>query len=185
MSYFSRNLRVNHRFRRQSSPKTGESALFTSTFAPPVLFRDKQVHQFPLPFEACRTWSEMKGLIEKSCSDTHDAEDIEKGRYHLVASGGQIILPKLWDKLVKPGMKLQLNIWQKPCQEEASKLVEENTGKKEASSPVGEKSGNTRHQYPCKPQLQRPNSAGRGPNEEMENSPFSASRLVVAEQQLR
>ncbi|KUI65052.1 hypothetical protein VM1G_01119 [Cytospora mali] len=74
----------------------------------------------------------MKELIKKSCSNTHDAEDIEKGRYHLVASGGQFILPMLWDKLVKPGMKLQLSIWQNPCQEDTSKLVEEDTAENEA-----------------------------------------------------
>lgn len=67
----------------------------------------------------------MEEIIRQSYSDDIDTEDIEEGRYHLIASDDHIILPKLWEKLVSPGLSIKLSRWQKPCQGEVSTKTKE------------------------------------------------------------
>ena len=82
----------------------------------------------------------MEDIIKQSCSDTADIGDIEKGRYHLVAAEGQIILPSLWDKLVAPGLEVKLSIWQKAGQDEIwyAAKAETSLDKKETWMGMGE-----------------------------------------------
>ncbi|ROW12451.1 hypothetical protein VMCG_00771 [Cytospora schulzeri] len=127
----------------------------TSTpLSPPVLFSDSRNRVFQVPFEACRTWKEIEEIIKQSYSDDADDADIEgieERRYNLVASDGQIILPKLWEKHVSPGMKVKLERWQKPRQDSTTNAAKE--GEDEGKVPVlSEDAINKDHSSP----LQRP-----------------------------
>lgn len=89
----------------------------------------------------------MEEIIKQSYSDTTDIEDIERGRYHLFTSDNQIILPKLWERLVSPGMEIKLKIWRKPRQDEASNAAKETN--KEEKAPVSfQEATGKRHYVP-------------------------------------
>ena len=61
----------------------------------------------------------MSKLIQQSFSHSDDTAgeggDINEGKYDRTGPGGEIILPSLWEGLVRPGLEVTMKMW-KPKQ---------------------------------------------------------------------
>ena len=82
----------------------------------------------------------MESLIKRSFSHVESMESkIFKGRYDILSPTGEIILPEIWDSVVKPGWVVELRFWdfrtaeetdQKDCEagiDEIAPVIESNS----------------------------------------------------------
>ena len=106
----------------------------------PIMFTNSQGRRYPIPFANCKTWAvsrsgrprggehelslnvyckDMSKLIRQSFAHSDDTAgeggDINEGKYDLTGPGGEIILPSLWEGLVRPGLEVTMKMW-KPKQ---------------------------------------------------------------------
>lgn len=51
---------------------------------------------------------------------------VQEGHYDLIGPDGEIILPVLWDKVIRPGMQISMEMW--PQDKEPLKQATEETG---------------------------------------------------------
>ncbi|KAK4186784.1 hypothetical protein QBC35DRAFT_254503 [Podospora australis] len=85
-----------------------------------IVFTNTLGRRFQIPFSSCKTWEDMSKLVRESYQDDSDDvvdqgryDEIINGRYDLLSPDGQIILQSLWEKLVKPGWEVKMQMWKK------------------------------------------------------------------------
>lgn len=54
----------------------------------------------------------MESLIKRSFSHVESMDSkIFRGRYDILSPAGEIVLPEIWDSVVKPGWVVELRFW--------------------------------------------------------------------------
>ena len=81
----------------------------------PVTFKDAVGRKFDFPWHICKTWKGMENLI-KQCFLHVDVigQHVQEGHYDLMGPGGMIILPQLWETMIKPGWEITMYMWPIP-----------------------------------------------------------------------
>jgi len=99
----------------------------------PLKFKDAVKRKFTFPFHLCSTWT-VSLAISLAETDTNvlfrqGMEELIKqvfmhvdivgahvaeGHYDLIGEQGEIILPQVWETLIKPGMSITMHMWPMP-----------------------------------------------------------------------
>ena len=94
-----------------STPAVGSKA--TSKEA--VHFKDAIGRRYNFPVEVCQSWYGISQLITQAFTHIEGLDDhVSQGRFDLVAPDGSLILPSLWNSMVRPGMEVSMTIWPLP-----------------------------------------------------------------------
>ncbi|KAK5653477.1 hypothetical protein OQA88_8963 [Cercophora sp. LCS_1] len=98
-------------FKRQGEPS--EYLIFLSLADPPrpVAFKDCVGRNFLFPFEFCKTWDDMKNLIDTAFLNVDIiGPPVLRGFYDLIING-DIIMPSLWSSSIRPGDRVAMHMW--------------------------------------------------------------------------
>ncbi len=100
--------------------------------AEPVILKDCLGRKFLFPIQKCRSWQvslpneesyrikadlviefqSMESLIRRSFSHVESMNSkIVRGSYDILGPTGEIILPEIWDAVIKPGWIVELRFW--------------------------------------------------------------------------
>lgn len=81
----------------------------------PIRFKDAVGRKFAFPWHICKTWKGMESLINKAFLHVDlIGVHVQEGRYDLVGPDGEIILPQVWQTMVKPGWAISMHMWPLP-----------------------------------------------------------------------
>jgi hypothetical protein len=82
---------------------------------PPIKFKDAVGRKFNFPWHICKTWKGMESLI-KQCFLHVDVigPHVQEGHYDLMGTDGTIILPQLWEAMIKPDCEITMFMWPIP-----------------------------------------------------------------------
>lgn len=84
---------------------------------PPIRFKDAVGRKFSFPWHICKTWKGMEQLIKQAFLHVDMiGEHVHAGHYDLTGPDGEIILPQVWDTMVKPDWEITMHLW--PMEEE-------------------------------------------------------------------
>ncbi|KAJ8130726.1 hypothetical protein O1611_g2905 [Lasiodiplodia mahajangana] len=77
----------------------------------PLHFEDAVGRKFVFPFETCKTWVDMKNLINLAFRNFGAmGVRVQAGNYDLLVDDA-IILPQLWEFSIKPGSMVTMHMW--------------------------------------------------------------------------
>ncbi|KAK5708837.1 hypothetical protein LTR17_020324 [Elasticomyces elasticus] len=79
-----------------------------------ILFIDAAGRKFRFAWRKCKTWEGMELLIKQAFMPVPRdflSEHVHKGHYDLIGSDGQIMLPQLWDTIIRPGEEVKMHMW--------------------------------------------------------------------------
>ncbi|KAK1752992.1 hypothetical protein QBC47DRAFT_415727 [Echria macrotheca] len=70
--------------------------------------------RYPMPLEKCKTWADTSNLIEQLFAHHHylpgHKRNLADFKYDLIGPNDEIILPSLWEHLVRPGWEVKMKI---------------------------------------------------------------------------
>lgn len=81
----------------------------------PIKFKDAVGRKFSFPWHLCKTWKGMESLIKQAFLhvDVIGAH-VQEGHYDLMGPDGEIILPQVWDTMIKPDWEVSMHMWPIP-----------------------------------------------------------------------
>jgi hypothetical protein len=92
--------------------KAAAEAKATSTNQQPILFKDAIGRKFSFPFHLCATWQGMHNLISQAFLHIDSmSTDVHEGRFNLLNSDSEIIIPTCWDSTIQPGWHITMQMW--------------------------------------------------------------------------
>jgi hypothetical protein len=96
----------------------------------PIKFKDAVGRKFSFPWHLCKTWKGMESLIKQAFLhvDVIGAH-VQEGHYDLMGPEGEIILPQVWDTMIKPDWEVSMHMW--PIPETPKKEKKEKEKKEE------------------------------------------------------
>jgi hypothetical protein len=94
----------------------------------PIRFKDAVGRKFSFPWSLCKTWKDMEGLIKHAFVGVEAlGPHVMEGHYDLIGANGEIILPQVWETVVRPDSEVTMKMWP---------VVEQELGKKENGTKV-------------------------------------------------
>ncbi|KAG6361238.1 hypothetical protein INS49_009462 [Diaporthe citri] len=79
----------------------------------PIKFKDAVGRKFNFPFNLISTWQGIEGLIKQAFINVDVIGPlVSEGHYDLLDSEGQVILPVVWDRTIKPGASVSMRMWE-------------------------------------------------------------------------
>jgi hypothetical protein len=82
---------------------------------PPIRFKDAVGRKFSFPWHLCKTWKGMEELIKQAFLHVDIlGPHVHEGHYDLVGPDGEIILPQIWETMVKPDLAITMHMWPMP-----------------------------------------------------------------------
>ncbi|KAI1446554.1 hypothetical protein F5Y02DRAFT_416843 [Annulohypoxylon stygium] len=77
-----------------------------------IKFKDAVGRKFSFPYNICRTWEGMEELIKEAFVHVDIiGPHVQAGHYDLIGPNGEIILPKIWEEVVKPNWAITMHMW--------------------------------------------------------------------------
>ncbi|KAH8897721.1 hypothetical protein GQ53DRAFT_884503 [Thozetella sp. PMI_491] len=84
----------------------------TTELKEPIRFNDCVGRKFAFPFHLCQKWPDMEDLIKNAFLHVEVVgSEVLKGHYDLKDPHGDIVLPSMWEKVVKPGWFVTMDLW--------------------------------------------------------------------------
>jgi hypothetical protein len=81
----------------------------------PIKFKDAIGRKFTFPWYLCKTWKGMESLIKQAFLQVDIiSSHVQEGHYDLVGPDGEIILPQVWDTMIKPDWEVSMHMWPLP-----------------------------------------------------------------------
>ncbi|KAL9059996.1 MAG: hypothetical protein Q9162_000846 [Coniocarpon cinnabarinum] len=78
----------------------------------PVKFEDAVGRHFSLPWKHIKTWKGMFDLIKGAFSQIDGLEaEVNAGHFDLLGPDGEILLPAIYDEIIKPGWSIKMSMW--------------------------------------------------------------------------
>lgn len=78
----------------------------------PIKFKDAIGRKFSFPWHLCKTWRGMEGLIKQAFMHIDLIGDqVHQGMYDLKGPDDEIILPQVWETVVKPNWEISMHMW--------------------------------------------------------------------------
>ena len=124
--------RVNEQLQQETEQREPHQKSPDDYEAEPVIMKDCLGRKFLFPIQTCRSWQvslsdeelkqpkanpvtvsqNMENLIKRSFShiETRNSE-IFRGSYDILSPTGEIVLPEIWDTVIKPGWVVELRFW--------------------------------------------------------------------------
>lgn len=104
------------------------------------IYLDAHGRKFVFPFELCRTWKGMHGLIcqafkRNKLSDAREL--VEEGKYDLTVHQ-DIILPQVWECVVEPGWRVSMQMWKPKPHKSSSHKSQKDAGMSAISPEMGD-----------------------------------------------
>jgi chemotaxis protein histidine kinase CheA len=88
----------------------------------PIKFKDAVGRKFSFPWHLCKTWKGMENLIKQAFLHVDMiGQHVQEGHYDLTGPDGEIILPQVWDTMIKPNWEISMHMWPMPEPEKLSK----------------------------------------------------------------
>ncbi|KXT01708.1 hypothetical protein AC578_2793 [Pseudocercospora eumusae] len=89
----------------------------------PVRFKDAIGRKFSFPWHLCKSWNDMEKLIKKSFLSVEGPvrQYVNEGKYDLTGPDGEIVLPTVWDSIIRPDWSITMHLW--PRHEEDKKTL--------------------------------------------------------------
>ncbi|TID27387.1 hypothetical protein E6O75_ATG00154 [Venturia nashicola] len=82
---------------------------------PPIKFKDAVGRKFSFPWHICKTWKGMEALIQQAFMHVDViGQHVHEGHYDLVGPDGEIILPQVYESMVKPDWAITMHMWPMP-----------------------------------------------------------------------
>ena len=124
---------VNEQLQQETEPREPHQQSTDDYEAEPVILRDCLGRRFLFPIKMCRSWQvslhdekryqfkanlvtilqNMENLIKRSFSHIESLNSqIFRGSYDILSPTGEIILPEIWDTVIKPGWVVELRFWE-------------------------------------------------------------------------
>jgi hypothetical protein len=95
----------------------------------PIKFKDAVGRKFSFPWHLCKTWKGMESLIKQAFLHVDViGQHVQEGHYDLMGPDGEIILPQVWDTMIKPDWEVSMHMWpipETPKKEKKPKREEE------------------------------------------------------------
>ena len=99
----------------------------------PIKFKDAVGRRFSFPWHLCKTWKGMETLIKQAFLHVDViGEHVHQGRYDLTGPDGEIILPQVWDTMIKPDWEISMHMW--PMPEPAKEKKKEDKAAQDAAA---------------------------------------------------
>ncbi|GAB7337685.1 hypothetical protein MBLNU457_g2974t1 [Dothideomycetes sp. NU457] len=80
----------------------------------PILFKDALGRKFTIPYSVGKSWKGMHAIIRQAFHHTNLERPVMDGHYDLVGPAGDIILPQVWDSIIKPEWEVSMTMWPEP-----------------------------------------------------------------------
>ncbi|OCK79894.1 hypothetical protein K432DRAFT_298830 [Lepidopterella palustris CBS 459.81] len=81
----------------------------------PVKFKDAVGRKFSFPFGKCNTWEGMFELVKEAFKHVEIiGPHVDAGHFDLVGGDGEIILPQLWETMIRPDAAITMHMWPMP-----------------------------------------------------------------------
>jgi hypothetical protein len=81
----------------------------------PIKFKDAVGRKFSFPWHLCKTWKGMERLIRQAFIHVDIiGSHVQEGHYDLIGPDGEIILPQVWDNIIKPDWEVSMHMWPLP-----------------------------------------------------------------------
>lgn len=97
---------------RQAEQAASSMAGVDEAQHPPIRFEDAVGRKFNFPWPLVRTWEGMEELIRQASNHVGVMRPhVDDGHYDLVGSDGEIILPQLWESIVRPDTAVKMHMW--------------------------------------------------------------------------
>jgi hypothetical protein len=95
----------------------------------PIKFKDAVGRKYTFPWHLCKTWKGIENLIREAflhvdVVGTH----VQEGYFDLMSPEGEIILPQVWEAIIKPDWEVSMHMWpihEKPEKEKKKKKKRE------------------------------------------------------------
>ncbi|KAF2435022.1 hypothetical protein EJ08DRAFT_580876 [Tothia fuscella] len=82
---------------------------------PPIKFKDAVGRKFSFPWHLCKSWKGMEALINQAFLHVDGiGQHVHEGHYDLVGPDGEIILPQVYESMVKPDWAISMHMWPMP-----------------------------------------------------------------------
>ncbi|KAM0722016.1 hypothetical protein Q7P37_002942 [Cladosporium fusiforme] len=92
----------------------------------PIKFKDAVGRKFSFPWHLCKTWKGMESLIKQAFLHVDViGQHVQEGHYDLMGPDGEIILPQVWDTMIKPDWEVSMHMWPIPETPEKKKKEKE------------------------------------------------------------
>jgi hypothetical protein len=79
---------------------------------PPIKFKDAVGRKYTFAWHICKTWKGMESLIKQSFLHVDVIGPlVQEGAYDLMGPDGSIILPQLWDTMIRPDWEVTMHMW--------------------------------------------------------------------------
>ena len=79
---------------------------------PPIQFKDAVGRKYTFAWHICKTWKGMESLIKQSFLHVDVIGPlVQEGAYDLMGPDGSIILPQLWDTMIRPDWEVTMHMW--------------------------------------------------------------------------
>ena len=124
--------RVNDQLQHETQQREPHQQSTDDYEAEPVIMKDCLGRKFLFPIQTCRSWQvslsdeelyefqanlvptpqNMENLIRRSFSHIDSLNSqIFRGSYDVLSPTGEIVLPEIWDTVIKPGWVVELRLW--------------------------------------------------------------------------
>ena len=81
----------------------------------PIKFKDAVGRKFSFPWHLCKTWKGTEALIKQAFLHVDViGQHVQEGHYDLMGPDGEIILPQVWDTMIKPDWEVSMHMWPIP-----------------------------------------------------------------------
>ncbi|RYP79086.1 hypothetical protein DL771_000064 [Monosporascus sp. 5C6A] len=78
----------------------------------PIRFKDAVGRKFSFPFHLCQTWQGMEDLIKQAFLHVDViGPHVQAGHYDLLGPNGEILLPTIWENVIKPDWAVTMHMW--------------------------------------------------------------------------
>ena len=81
----------------------------------PIKFKDALGRNYNFPWDRCRKWDDMEGLIQQAFAHIDKiGHHVLQGHYDLIGPDKEIIMPDYWEDSVSPGIHITMMLWPIP-----------------------------------------------------------------------
>jgi hypothetical protein len=81
----------------------------------PITFKDAVGRQFSFSWHTCKTWKGMESLIKQAFLHVDViGQHVQEGHYDLMGPDGTIILPQVWESMIRPDWEVTMHMWPIP-----------------------------------------------------------------------
>ena len=98
----------------------------------PIKFKDAVGRYFSFPWHICKTWRGMESLVKQAFLHVDIiGQHVQEGHYDLMDPEGNIILPQLWESMIRPQLEVSMHMWPFPESPKKDKKTKKTKSKSE------------------------------------------------------